>query len=341
MVFPGLTSEVWPFDSDLSAWALFNGVSEFVEHIGVLPSYPVRTARTLFEKTDSKLVPMTADNEKFWEPFSEPETDFIWCRKALKAERSRKLVAAFDKRSMYLSAMSEKMFSYHGFVITEPGELHAARILPGVYDCKISFPRGFFLRQLFPASGLYYSNTIRFLIESGCTVTSGRAWVFNHPERIFSEFYKTVSTAKKKTSGSDSESTRAANGAIKSCYTQFIGWLRSVKHAEGWAGLYYRPDFHGLIVSLANANLLRNVREVERLTGMRPFGFHHDTVYYFCDDLENFNGTPMADNTRFSFEWARPAAEALEILDHSSSVSEIRALGDKHNGEENRKAAAG
>lgn len=347
LIFPGLTKNGWSFDADLDPFELFNAIDLFVEHIGVLPSYPIRTARTLFDKVGPELIPMGGTNSEnvlaYYEPFLEPESDFLFLRPEYKAERSRPLAVAFDKRSMYLSALSEKMFSIYDYQETGPLDPKGpGDVWPGVYDCRVTFPNGSFLKKLIRPRGHYYSNFIKLFLELGARVEiiNGWGWPPHRTERVFGQFYKTVSAAKKATEGGELASELTANKAVKRLYTDFVGWLRSIKHAEGWASAYYRPDYQGLIVSLANANLLRNILETEKKTGLRPLGIYHDELIYLVNDPSDLAGTPITDPARYSFEWECPADLVRAVIKDGGTIGAVVETGENY-AEEIKQEATG
>lgn len=328
--FPGLDSELWDFDRCENPNRLFNAIDEFINRVGVAPSYPNQVARLIFEKRKSQLQTLSSDPKEYWKDFaSTREKAFSFLRKPYKRELKKKFVFAFDKNAMFLSPMSEKMFSEQTFQTFEKIKIDkASDIKPGIYDCEIKYPKGLFLSKLLQTKGLFYSNYLKLLFENNCEIKINKCFIWEKPERLFEKFYKTVSTVKKDTQNSEIENLQIVNNSIKAVYTNFIGWLRSPRNANGYSSDYYRPDFHGLIVSLANANLLRNILTVQKKTKLVPFGINFDTVLYFADSFEEFKGTPLLNENVYSFEWKMEASKAFELIEANEKVGTICKVGE-------------
>ena len=331
ILFPGLSSEDWAFDRERNAMALFNAIDLFVEKCGVLPNFPIRTACNIFEKKGSAPPLLTSDGAEFFKPFLENETTFLELRSLTAKEKKSRAVFAFDKRAMFLSAMSQA-FGEAGYRERGAVQIETKKdVQVGLYDCEISFAPGCILANYFDSNGKYTSNYLHLFLDRGAKISVSNSWVWDSPRRLFDGFYKTVSAAKKETSGGGIASVAIVNDAVKSCYVWFVGWLRSLRHANGYAANYFRPDWHALIVSLANANLWRNVLQVYDQTGKLPVGIYHDCLMYAGNDLSDFEGTCLLDNSRYSFEWEMLSKEFSRLVAAGENAAAIDEIGGKQN----------
>lgn len=334
IIFCGLDREEWEFDKITDPIVLFNAIECFVEKIGVLPSFPIRTTQKLFEKTVKREIPVLSENPiEYFEPFLERRDDtLIFLRDLEATERRAEKLFAFDKRSMFLNVCSSLEFGeneylkidglpeYEKIFETISFSSNPVKLPTGLFEVEsIRFPKkinqAFWFSYFAPviANRFYYNSLIDLFLEAGAEIKIKSGYVWTETHRTFERLYKVVSTAKKETTGSEMLSVQAANGAIKSLYTDFFGFLRKRENAgSDYAKKWFRPDWRGLIISQAVADLLRNAWSVQQKTGKKPFAVLHDCLMYAGNDRAEFAGTVLEDSNRFSFEWELDRAEAFD-----------------------------
>jgi hypothetical protein len=307
IIFCGLNGEAWEFDRIADAVLLFNAIECFVEKIGVLPSFPIRTTQKIFEKTVKRDFPVLSNNPlEYFAPFLEKRDDTLITLRDLEAtERKAKYLFAFDKRSMFLNVCSGLEFGENEYETVE--NVSSDNLLVGLYDVqmvwKTKINKPLFQNYYQNGDYLLYSPTLELFSEFA-DIKIKRGYIFRETHRTFEKFYKLISKAKKETSDSEFLAVRSANSAIKSLYTDFFGFLRKRENAESeYAKQWFRPDWRGLIIAQANADLLRNAYQVQQKTGKKPFAILHDCLMYAADDISEFAETCLIDSNKFSFEW--------------------------------------
>lgn len=303
IIFSGLAGDYWSFDSVSDPLVLAVAVREFADKIGVLPSFPIRTSQKLFEKLgDTPKRIETADLEAYFEPFlSAPEDIQIWSdRKRLRGDR----IKVYDKKSMFLAATSKLPVGAGPYLSCGRVDSKFAKDNPGLYLVgKIKAIRKspfttFLAKCLGPFPRMCYtpivdllSQYFKFEIESG--------FYWSESAKVFDRFYQLVSKVKNQTAGSDIPSIKVVNGAVKSLYTDFFGFMRKREIAKSdYLSHWFRPDFRGAIVAAANANLFRNIASIFAETGDLPIAIIHDALFYNSRD---FSGTVL-ESDRYSFE---------------------------------------
>ena len=127
-------------------------------------------------------------------------------------------------------------------------------------------------------------------------------------------------------------------------YVSFFGWFGracdcsrcntigsdpSVCKRNGWKAELFRPDWRAAIISMAKANLLRNIRQVAQWTGgLEPFAINHDCIMYFSDSEQpahEFNGSDVMQADKFTHEWTLPAKRVLGLLKDGAGPAMIDA----------------
>ncbi len=344
--FPGLIDESWPFDSIREPQVLFDAVKRFRDDLGIWPTYAVRSARE-FAETVLKDRPqlLTDDPAEYWRPFiNKMESEFIWVREPNRSERSAKFAVAFDKRMMFLAAARSAMFGVGAPEVVENISLQdlgrsvgLVKIRPPKFSDPLRPDLTAFFTDLFQDQSIFYTSylpVIQDLMPEPIKIE--KAFIWRDPVRLFEPFAKKLGDAIKMTRPdnrfdvpaemSGRASLAAVNSSYKWLYVRFIGWLGRVKGRTGFAAEWFRPDWRGLIVSEAGANLLRNVVTVHKGTGLLPFGINHDCLMYFSesDNWEmDFVNTPVVDPNRFTHEWTAPAAKVRKLIKSGHNSGQI------------------
>lgn len=345
--FPGLVRESWEFDRITDPYLLFNAIEVFRDKLGVLPEYPQKSSRAVLEASWGNKWPrlLTDDPESYWEPFiGKMESEFIWLRAANAAEKEHAYTHAFDKRMMFLSAARGGMFGPGEYETVENIKYSDLGKAVGIVELEnLKFGSGMqpefaaFLAELFSGTNVFYTPYLQ-VINDFATFKIKRGWIWREPVRIFEKYSKTLGDAIKETrteriihhSDDDNPAARmtieipfneqeylVCNKAFKSLYTMFFGWLGRLENRTGYAAELFRPDWRGLIVAGAGANLLRNVLDVYNYTGKLPFGINHDCLMYFSDERNwkmDFDKTAVADPNRFTHEWTAPAEKVSAAI---------------------------
>lgn len=323
--FPGLVRESWEFDRITDPYLLFNAIEVFRDKLGALPEYPQKSSRAVLEASWGNKWPriLTDDPESYWEPFiGKMESEFIWLRAAKDAEKEQAYTHAFDKRMMFLSAARGGMFGPGEYETVENIKYSDLGKAVGIVELdKLKFQSGMrpefaaFLAELFSGTNVFYTPYLQ-LINDFATFKIKRGWIWREPVRIFEKYSKTLGDAIKETR-SELPENAAANKAFKSLYTMFFGWLGRLENRTGYAAELFRPDWRGLIVAGAGANLLRNVLDVYNYTGKLPFGINHDCLMYFSDEKNwkmDFDKTAVADPNKYTHEWTAPAEKVSAAI---------------------------
>lgn len=342
IIFCGLIDERWSFDRVENPYELFNAIEIFVEKIGVLPSFPIRTARKLFDATVKRKVQNPDTNLiKYYEPFvSAPDRVPLFLRDLDLTEiNTGKYIHAFDKRSMFLNACSSLQFGECEYEEIDNIDYSELSESVGLFDVQFIFKKGLskpFFSKTLPESGYFYSPLLKFLSEFTSGIKIKKGFIFPQTKKTFDGFYKKISLGKKETSDSADAAVKTANGAIKSLYTEFFGFLRKPENADNFARDFYRPDWRGMVISQAVANLYRNAHEVEQRIFAKPFGANRDCLLYISDkaDWREFaEGTCLADVNRFSHEYTLETEKVFDELGKPKmTLVEIDSLGKKKNG---------
>lgn len=345
VTFPGLTGEKWEFDRIDNPYVLYQSVAAFSDTFGVQPTYPQRAAREIFLKTlpyEPDL--LTDDPDNYWKVFADKmESEFIWLGKLTKKDRQFKYVHAFDKRMMFLSAARGAMFGMGH--CEEISNIKWADISNAVGLVKLkkhkfennldkSIP-GFF-KELFGKGDIFYTPYLSVFqgkhesFVNDLEIEKGFIWRTNF--RLFEKFGKGIgdvikSTRPENNPGGVVEPEQAVIGkAAKNLYTRFFGWLGRLENRTGFAANLYRPDWRGLIVSSAGANLLRNILNVYRMSGKLPIGINHDALLYLSDHedpFHEFHGSDLFDKNKFTHEWTADAAAVFELIDAGKNATQI------------------
>lgn len=323
----------WGFDKNIDAYSLFMAIDIFVREIGVLPSFPIRTSSKLLDKSH-KLELISENPKEYFEPFEMGVSALHFTRNLEMFERHGKKIFVFDKRQMFLSAMSSLELPVSNYEIVENIKGNSiGTFYFGLCEIEeIIFPNNkkpFWFDYIGAETFLY--SPIVSLISQFAEVKIKKAWLWKkgNGKQIFNQFYKTVSKAKQATEENKKEIEYSiANAAIKSLYTEFVGYLRKDENAESnFAKKYYRPDIRGLIVSNAIANFIRNIISVYDKTGLKPFGISHDAAFYLANDLKEFEGTCLTDEKKFSFEYSINKKEFFNGLELKGNLSDIEKAG--------------
>lgn len=345
--FPGMIEESWEFDRVEDPYTLFLAVREFTETLDTDPTYPQRAAREVFEKSIKINIPLLTDEpDSFWQVFSDKmETEFIWLHKLTKADRKFKYVHAFDKRMMFLSAARGAMFG-----LTYPEEVQnisysdikdavgLVKLKKHKFENSLNKSIPGFFKELFGNEQYFYTpylSVFQGKFESYVNdLTIEKGFIWRNPIRLFEKFSKQLGDAVKATrrdafpGGVQLPEHAIVNSAYKHLYTRFFGWLGRIDSAKrvGYKAELFRPDWRGLIVSSAGANLLRNIIAVHRDTQTLPIGINHDALLYLSDEPDAklaFLGTDLTDRNKFTHEWTANAAEVFELIDAGKNVTQI------------------
>lgn len=331
IIFPGLFEEAWEFDEIEEPFCLFNAIEKFKEKVFVLPSFPFQVSKKIFEQSQPYKLWLSPDEpEIYWRPFiQKTQAEIIWTREPIGDEGKSLFVHSFDKRMMFLSAARNCYFGEAGYEEIEGVKLSSLdkktcgliELEKPVKFAAPMFPEiAEFLGRIYPGQKTFYTGELAAIAEyiSGDPkIKTG--WVWTKPARMFEKWAVTIGTAIKETRGSDSESVQAVNQSLKKCYVKFFGWLgrlcdcgQCTGHGggskckrRGFAAELYRPDWRGLIVSTANANLLRNVFEVFKFSKKLPVAIYHDCLMYFSDNenpVFDFQSTSLLDQNKFTLE---------------------------------------
>ena len=352
--FPGLVRESWEFDRIENGYALFNSIEVFEKYLGSLPEYPQKNARELCSKTWGGKWPrvLSEQPEQYWKPFiSKMESEFIKIRDLTPDEKELPFVHAFDKRMMFLSAARGGFFGPGEY--TEIAKTKFSDLGKGVGLVQIEKPKfesvfspeiPGFLKLLFDKTDLFYTPYLSILSDYvGTEIKIKKGWIWPEPVRIFEKFSRVLGDAIKETR-SDEQSLLTANRAFKSIYTMFFGWLGRLcvcKDCDqdgeagerckrrGYGAELFRPDWRGLIVAGAGANLLRNVLEVYKYTKRLPVAINHDCLIYFSENENwklDFDKTCLSDLNRFTHEWTSKAGPVLEAIKSGLNAGQIDKL---------------
>ncbi len=324
--FPGLCRERWPFDEITDPFLLFNAIGVFHDKLGMSPTFPQRAARDLFVSTlKQRPLLVTDDPDNYWAPFIEKmESDIIRVFDLNDREKGLDWVHAFDKRMMFLSAARAVMVGSGPYEYIENVPYTGQGKAVGLVEIekpifenvfKPEFAR--FLADFFGDSTLFMSAYLP-IIEQFTTrpIKIKRGWIWRKPERLFEKFAVRLGDAIRETRSTDPEQ-KAANGAFKTMYTIFFGWLGRLENRTGYNTELFRPDWRASIVSLAGANLLRNVLDVYQYTKVLPFAVNHDCLMYFSDSEKwrmEFDKTAVSDPNKFTHEWTAPGEKVRAAI---------------------------
>lgn len=344
-------SQSWAFDSIADPYELYQALDLFRDKFLLTAeklTFPQETARTIFEITQLRKAPKLSDNNGvYFRPFKEtPAREIISMRDLTKDEKKMPFVHAFDKRMMFLSAARNVHVGEFEYTEIEKKLSDIPKTAAGIVDAEIKFPDPV-ISGLYEDKGRFWLPTLRLFAENPQTIIKiKKAWLWNDTQRLFEKFAKRIGDVIKDLRESDLPEYQAANRAAKECYVKFFGWLgrecgcdycggRSAEmngcKINGWSGPLYRPDWRGMIISEAYANLLRNVIEVRtKFGGLQPFAIDHDCVMYFSnyrDPMFEFRGSPLMDPNRFTHEWTLPGDVVRRAIKDGYGPGRIDGLG--------------
>lgn len=79
-------------------------------------------------------------------------------------------------------------------------------------------------------------------------------------------------------------------------------------------------------MALAGANLLRNVLEVYKKTGVLPVAINHDCLMYAADSEKaeiDFGKTCLGDGEKFTHEWTAPSDKFYALVNDGINASQL------------------
>lgn len=341
--------QTWAFDEITDPFELWSAIDIYRDKLGIFPGFPQGDAREVLTASWGAKYPrvLTDDPREYWKPFIDKnENEFIWLREPDKAERKAKFAHAFDKRKMFLSAARGAMFGPgEYFPIGETSFTKMGNMVGLVQVKKLKFSNALkpefakFLAKLFNGSEFYFTPYLHFL-KDYADIQIKRGWVWPEPYRIFEKFAKQIGDAIADTRRDDPESLHC-NRAFKDLYVRLIGWFARgcecqycfperpqamrCKLRETFPELY-RPDWRGIILAQAGADLLRNIENVYKFTGTLPFGINHDCLMYFSEE-ENwefeFSKSTVSDPNKYTHEWTAPGEKVRAAIDGGLNAMQL------------------
>ena len=248
--------------------------------------------------------------EDFPPPARQPglTPQFAWLRPLTETERANgRYVHAYDKNGMFLAATSSLAC---GFGI--PAQFSPAPVFDkaraGYWLARVTFPDGLKWRDLphpcytgpkqkNPANNFhwYTTPTLSLAAEFGARIKASEVWLYPETHLPFVPWYRRLRDARTSlTDGAAAGDVAAgvALGAIKSTYTQGIGWLdlgalRDRAESED----LYRPDWRHAVIAKANADLWRNLAKCAT-GGRSPFAISTDAVYFVSAEPDPIKAAP-------------------------------------------------
>jgi hypothetical protein len=220
----------------------------------------------------------------FPEPAQENvERDLFWMRPLTPSEQGMRYVHAYDKSSMYLAACSSMPLGFGKPELVTGGMERFSPKTPGYWHVIV--PSGSAHAEfpaIAPQAPWCATPSLSIALEAGYRVTFQEAWVWPEAHQPLNPWSKHIRTARDVLRGSSPLAYRA----LKSCYTQSIGWLglRTLADSEMPNDLY-RPDWRHAIIAAARANLYRNIVKAYKASGRAPFAVGTDCLYYTADDF--------------------------------------------------------
>jgi hypothetical protein len=346
-----MIDSAWRFDEIEDPYELMNAITLFQDKTGYAPTFPFQVSRKIFDSTQKgQFDLLTDDPDEYWQPFIEnTRSEIIWLREPTEAESRGRFVYAYDKRMMFLSAARSASFGEGEYSIEE-NVFYDPKDKKTVGLAQIERPDFFkneftdFLLSMF-ADDEWFNLQYLSVFQEFCKtpIKIKKLYYWNNPSKIFEKFAVTIGTAVKETRGSDVDSVRSCNMALKALYTNFFGWFgRGIRPIPKYGAELFRPDWRGMIVSMAIVNLLRNILEVYRKTQKLPFAVDHDCLMYFADTDLEFDGTCLNDPNKFSVEWTLPRAAVLNaIAAGDATATAIDRLGKESEAERSSQKTVG
>ncbi len=345
IIFPGMFEENWAFDDDISnPYELINAIMDFETYTGVAPSFPFKCSKEIFDRSQrSRFELITNDFDDYWEPFIlNTRSEIIFTRPPSDDEKDvakNPFVSCFDKKSMFLAAARSAEFGVGPYkTVSNTLSTNLSKKAIGLVQIERPTykpdPLSQFFASIYGNDEFFYTPFLPLLEGvSGGPIVIKNGWLWESGRRVFEKFATIVGNAKKETTGSDVASVRICNAAVKSLYTRFFGWFgRNARPISPFAAELFRPDWRGQIVSLANANLMRNVSDVYRKTGKLPIAINHDAMMYYHGLIKpetEFKGTCVLEENKFSHEWTIDADLVTAAIADERSAGEIDQLHKK------------
>jgi hypothetical protein len=326
LIFSGAVDAHWPLETITEPRALLRAIAWFVEHTGVYPSIPTRTARKIVEASITKPLIKCESDLTIFADHKAPELEYL--RQPQVDEAGRKYAHGFDKNYMFLSACAINLGD--GDYDARAG-IPFDKHLPGIWQATIKGGRAD-VRALCELRGIedieeagrfwYYTPTLELADDCGAEIIVEAAYVWRNGRRVLEKFYKTVRAGvlmRDELRGVE----QIAAKSLKDVYAKFIGWLARNYGENGQA--FWRPDWRSLIVDEAYQRLIRNVIKVSDATGMMPFGVHRDCLLYFSDepDASRFPSPLAGAGAQYKHVFTASSDEAMKLINSEYSVSQL------------------
>jgi hypothetical protein len=286
LVFPRY-DERNPFRAARSSASLLGALDLFARHLGLryrhspgstgtalMADLDVFTREPLGRAPAPALEPGTADRVAPW--VRDPGPDG-WLH-------------AFDVNGMYLAACSDELG--HGEARQHPAAVVGGKVQswPGYWRATLHggddrFPLPF---KVDGKHHWYTTAALQLAAEVGVKVKLTDVWTYPGHRRALRPWYERIRDARTALMAEPvSVEAQLALAALKSTYTQALGWL-----GGSWLDAddpRFRPDWREAIIARARANLVRHMLRVERVTGQLPvIAARDDLVVYWSSFADPF-----------------------------------------------------
>lgn len=320
-----------------TAEALHTALLLYVNAMGQLPqrspgSTAHRLLRSLHTGKNAKPIPLTEPMPSHIKGATPP---LIWeAPDAAHRLSSNLYLHSYDKNGMYLATCSSLALPVGSPAFVNGGAipaLLAGRLPPGYWHGFLHPPAGRYVAEL-PVidpgpkrGGWYPTPTVALAREWGYQLDIAEAFIWHDTARPLEPWYKHLRSARTALIKAEEEepAARIARAAVKSVYTQGMGWFAATAGKPGEPGYWdrsqdplYKPFWLDLIIAQARANLLRNWLWPAE-AGHHPIAAQVDCLYYASDNPDPRTAIggllPLGRNLgQFSIkDSCVPAADAL------------------------------
>lgn len=311
----------WSLFEIKNAERLFNAVAWLYEKLDVLPSVPIRTGKVLAERSANETLEPLNENTLIYH--ENEANNLIYCEPFKIA--GKKNIFGFDKNSMYLVASRSYSFGLGDSVKQTGGSFD--KKLHGLWKIEIntkglSPERIKYINFIKSDNDFLWTSDIEIIQELGAKIKVIEANIWKYNKRIFEKFSKILSSVRDE---AKLLGLQIEEKAIKAIYTRFIGWMN--REPIGREEIFYRPDWRSAIISLARANLIRNIFKIRDFADIEIVAVHIDEIV-IATNLE-FNQLPFPlvpdekGNCPFKSTYQYEVSEVKHLIEGEESASEL------------------
>jgi hypothetical protein len=250
-------------------------------------------------------------------------------KQPVQDQRRRKWLHAYDKRNAYLSAFSVTLGVGESIEVNKPCEFSQR---PGLWQCEVIKPRARSQWDIITGSaesfsGWFYTPLVQYFQQREYVIKIKRAVLYSFGHRVLEPTYNILRVALAQIPQNDRYSLKARAVAVKclkSCYTQFIGWLAGAEHSQR-GGPFYRPDWRQTIIAEAQARMARNIDKAIAAGVDQPVGVDVDSVLFYSDEPDPARAVPapFTGSSVYRLKYSVPGPVAAELLSAPGSIQKI------------------